>query len=69
MAERKKTAAPKTDVKVRAAESVFSKEKLLASDRFGDRKDLLNVVLSENKDYTIAEAEQLINKFMKGKVN
>lgn len=66
MAARKNAAAEKpTENKV---ESLFSKGQILAAERFKDRRDLLNGILSDNKQYTITTVEQLMNDFLKGKV-
>lgn len=51
------------------AVSKYSKEQIIESKKFKSRVDVLNVILDENKTYTIAEVESEINKFMKGKVN
>lgn len=48
--------------------SGYTKEQLLASNRFKDRRDVLSVVLSSEASYSVPEAEELIDKFMKGKV-
>lgn len=49
-------------------ENRFSKEQLLASERFRDRRDVLGTILADEKQYTINEAKELIEKYMKGKV-
>ncbi len=46
----------------------FTKEQLLRSKRYVDRKDLLNALLDGSKLYSIDEADALIADFMKGKV-
>ncbi len=46
----------------------FSKEDLLNSKVFADRKDILNVVLKDGEGVTIDEATKKIDAFMKGKV-
>ncbi len=48
--------------------AVFSKEQLLAAERFRGRRDIVNALLAEGGQYTIAEVEQLIEKYMKGRV-
>lgn len=53
----------------KSAECVFTKEQLKASQKFANRKDLLEVLLEDNKKYPVAKVEQMIEKFMKGKVN
>ena len=50
-----------------SAVSRFSKEQILASDRFSNRRDALSVCL-EDKKYTINEVEKTLDKFMKEKV-
>lgn len=66
MAARKNAAAEKpTENKV---ESLFSKGQILAAKQFKNRKDLLNAILSDEKQYTITTVEQLMNDFLKGKV-
>jgi len=49
-------------------ECVFTKEQLKASQKFANRKDLLEVLLEDGKKYPVAKVEQMIDKFMKGKV-
>lgn len=46
----------------------FSKEQLLKSQRYCERRDLLTALLAENKQYSHAQIEALISEFMKGKV-
>ncbi len=46
----------------------FTKEQLLSAERFSGRKDALGALLRDNREYTIAEAEGALDKFMKGKV-
>ncbi len=50
------------------AESVFSKQQLIKSERFKDRKDIVNAILSDDKKYTISAVYQAVEKYMKGKV-
>lgn len=49
-------------------ESSFSKEQLLAADRFQGRRDIVNALLSPDKEYTVEAVEQMIEKYMKGQV-
>lgn len=51
------------------ASAGYTKDQLLASGRFKGRRDVLNVVLSDEKTYSAPEAEELIDKFMKGEVD
>lgn len=49
-------------------EVLFTKEQLLTSKRFQNRRDLLNALLSSEKQYTIEAVEQSIEQYLKGKV-
>jgi len=49
-------------------ENLFSKEQLLSSKRFQDRRDIVNVLLSPDEQYTIQTVEQKILNYMKGQV-
>lgn len=46
----------------------FSKEQLLASQRFANSRDLITALLDDGAKYTIEEAEKKIRNFLKGKV-
>ena len=49
----------------------FSKAKILTMKRFEKRRDLLTVLLEDGKEYTLEQAESVIQNFMtrkKGKV-
>lgn len=61
--------APKPEVaKVEAPKVLkFSKKQFVESKRFAKRKDLVNVLLEENKTYSIVEVEDLIKNFLNGK--
>lgn len=49
-------------------EKLFSKEQLLAAERFQERNDIVNALLSPDKQYTVEAVEQMIEKYMKGQV-
>ena len=40
-----------------------------ASKRYATRRDLVNVLLEDGKQYTLAEVDEKIEAFKKGKVN
>ncbi|MGG5437598.1 hypothetical protein [Clostridioides difficile] len=44
----------------------FTKEQIVNSKRYVNRKDLLNAILKEDKLYSFSEVENMINNFMKG---
>lgn len=49
-------------------EPMFSKEQILASARFANRRDLVDALLDEKKSYTMETVDDLIQKYMKGSV-
>ncbi len=49
-------------------ENKFSKGQLLASERFREKRDMINAFLDEKEQYTIQDVEEMIGKYMKGKV-
>lgn len=49
-------------------EPVFSKEQILASDRYANRRDLVDALLDTDKSYTLETVDNLIDKYMKGQV-
>lgn len=53
-----------TDVLVK-----FSKERLMNAAVFANRKDALGVIIRDDEEITIEEAQERLDKFMKGKVN
>lgn len=50
-------------------EITFTKEQLLSSERYKDKRDLLNALLNPDSIYSISKVDELIGEFMKGKVN
>lgn len=50
-------------------ESVYSKEQIIKSKKYADRRDILNVLLADGKEYTLDDVNTLLDAFMKGKVN
>lgn len=62
-------AAKKTETKTEVKrETLFSKEQILASKKYANRRDVLGVVLADGKQYTSEQVESLLENFMKGKV-
>ena len=49
-------------------ETVFSKEQILASKRYENRRDVLGVILTDGEFYALEKVDSLLEKFMKGKV-
>ncbi len=50
------------------AENKFSKEQLIASNRFRDRRDIVEALLLPAELYTVRAVEEKIERYMKGKV-
>ena len=46
----------------------FAKEQLLNSKKYAGRKDIVSVLLKEDKLYSFDEVDSLIKKYMKGRV-
>lgn len=57
----------KTEMKPETAkqEPVFSKAAILGFQKYAGRRDLLSVLLEE-KSYTLAEVDRLVDGFMEG---
>ncbi len=47
---------------------VYTKEELKGSMRFERYKDAIEALLEEGKEYSVSEAEEIIEGFMKGEV-
>lgn len=61
-------ATNKTDEKMKK-QTEYSKEQILMSNRYKNRKDLINVLLEDGKYYSTDTVDKMIEKFMKGKVS
>ena len=67
MARKSKT--PEADQAVTGkVENKFSKEQLAASERFRERRDILEALLKFGELYTVKAVEEKIESYMKGKV-
>lgn len=66
MSVRKQKAAVQNEIE--KVESKFSKEQLLSSKRFQDRKDIVNTLLSSDKLYTVEAVEKMIEDYRNRKV-
>lgn len=47
----------------------FSKQQLVSSKKYSINRDVLNALLKDGQVYTFKEVDQLLNDFLKGKVN
>ena len=64
MAKNETAAAPAKT----APGAVYTREQVMSSQRYANRRDLVSVLLESGKTYTLDEVDALINKFMKGAV-
>lgn len=44
---------------------LFSKEQILASAKYANRRDLLTVLLEDNKQYSVADVEKVMTDWFK----
>lgn len=58
----------KTDKRTRIDEEMFTKDQILSSARYAEKRDIIRAVLEENKQYDLSEVDQIIENYMKGKV-
>ena len=61
---RKNTGGAKTE----QTEQKFSKEQILASARYANRRDLVDALLDEKESYTLETVDNMIENYMKGQV-
>ena len=65
----KNTEIEKEIEKTEVEEILFTKEQIISSKKYANRRDVLGAILSSDKTYTSEQVESLLDKFMKGKVN
>lgn len=46
----------------------YTKQKILSSKQFANRRDLLSVILKDDMEYTEEQVKKELETFMKGKV-
>ena len=66
MAAKKTTTG--TATRSEQTEPMFSKEQILTSARFANRRDLVDALLDEDISYTMKTVDNLVEKYMKGQV-
>lgn len=69
-ATRKNTGGAKTEQNEQNEqnEQKFSKEQILASTRYANRRDLVDALLDKDKSYTFETVDNMIEKYKKGQV-
>lgn len=63
------TTKKKEETQETKAEGRFTKSQILSSKKYNDKRDLVNVLLKDERQYSFSEVDTLIDNFMKGKVN
>ena len=59
---------PANETPEKKAEAKYFKEQIVSSKYYQHQRDLLNVLLEDEKAYSHADVEKIIEKFLKGKV-
>lgn len=65
MARGQKDTSETTEAKAVETESKYSKEQILSSARYANRHDILNALLTDGKEYTIAEVDSIMDGWFK----
>ncbi len=67
MAESKKTEVGKIKTTVKFEDPKFTKKALISSNKFTSiERDVLKLVLDDDKEYTIAEVQKAVENFKEG---
>ena len=45
-------------------EVLYSKEQIIASKKYSNRKDILNVLLKDDEEYSFSRIDEIIEEFM-----
>lgn len=49
-------------------EILYSKEQIITSKKYSNRKDILNVLLKDDEEYTFSRIDEIIENFMNKEV-
>ena len=49
-------------------EILYSKEQIIASKKYSNRKDILNVLLKDDEEYSFSRIDKIIEEFMNKEV-
>lgn len=58
----------KTETSKDVTETRFTKENIVLSATYAKRRDLVNALLEDGKEYTLKEVDTMIDNYLKGKV-
>lgn len=59
-----KTQIKKGNVENKLEETKFVKSQIISSDKYKNRADLLNVLLEDDKEYTLSEIDKKLEDFL-----
>lgn len=54
----------KRNVENKSEETKFVKSQIISSDKYKNRADLLNVLLEDDKEYTLSEIDKKLEDFL-----
>lgn len=54
----------KENVENKSGETKFVKSQIISSDKYKNRADLLNVLLEDDKEYTLSEIDKKLEDFL-----
>lgn len=49
-------------------EVLYSKEQIIASKKYSNRKDILNVLLKDDEEYSFSRIDEIVENFMNKEV-
>ena len=49
-------------------EALYSKEQIITSKKYSNRKDILNVLLKDDEEYSFSRIDEIIENFMNKEV-
>lgn len=64
----RKSADSAENVKAEPIEQKFSKEQILASAKYANKRDLVDALLTNSEKYTMEEIDKKISNYLEGKV-
>ena len=58
----------KNETILKKEEALFTKEQILASEKYANRRDLADALLEDGKSYKMETVDKMMENFLKGKV-
>ena len=63
-----KAQAKKESTENKSDETKFVKSQIIGSDKYKNRADLLNVLLEDDKEYTLSDVDKKLDEFLSKEV-